>query len=225
MGKKKYRGNKKNMKKKSRKSAWPLPICVKFPGIGFPDELEIGLKYVTQVSLTGSSAPSAYVFRMNSLFDPDLTGSGTQPQLFDQLSAIYGVYCVIKAEAVIQWTNPGTTEGAYVVGVLSDQNISTQTVENLKESKYERDSQVSYAPGPNRHRMVIPEMETAQIMGQEFIRSDPNMYAGIGSNPNDQWFLIIKCAATDGSTSISVNASVKIIFTAIFKDLTSVGES
>lgn len=215
----------KNNKAAKKRSSWSKPTSLVFNGIGFPDRYSTHLRYTESVSLTGSSAPAAQVFRMNSCFDPDLTGTGTQPTYFDQLSTVYGIYCVIGALAYVEFINPSTTESFYTACVFSDQNISSLSVEALTETKYMKSNQVSYSPGPNRIKVSMPYMRTAQIMGQKEIESDANMYAGIGSNPNDQWFLIIKIAATDGVTSISGNIRVEILYHVIFKDLTSPGES
>lgn len=40
-----------------------------------------------------------YVWRLNSLYDPNLTGTGHQPAGFDQLMALYKYYAVVAAHA------------------------------------------------------------------------------------------------------------------------------
>ena len=56
---------------------------------GFPDQLVVKLKYTDQINLTNIVGYGSYVYRMNSLFDPDLTGSGHQPLGFDQYAQLY----------------------------------------------------------------------------------------------------------------------------------------
>lgn len=42
-----------------------------------------------------------WTFRLNSLYDPDYTGTGHQPRFFDQWSAIYGSYNVYKVRVKV----------------------------------------------------------------------------------------------------------------------------
>lgn len=58
--------------------------------------------------LLGEAAPAAgfvYSFRLNSLFDPDFTGTGYQPLGFDQFSALYGRYAVQRTRFSIAYAN------------------------------------------------------------------------------------------------------------------------
>lgn len=62
-----------------------------------PDMYKTTLIYSDYISLSMSVVnlyATYYTFRLNSLFDPDYSGSGHQPRGFDQLSAIYDKYVV-----------------------------------------------------------------------------------------------------------------------------------
>jgi len=54
-------------------------------------------RYITKMKYSENviSALSQYRFRLNGLFDPNLTGGGHQPHGFDQLATIYNRYRVI----------------------------------------------------------------------------------------------------------------------------------
>lgn len=52
------------------------------------------LKYTTTIAL--SSLANVHRFRLNSLFDTDLTGVGHQPYGYDQLATLYNRYRVIS---------------------------------------------------------------------------------------------------------------------------------
>jgi hypothetical protein len=47
-------------------------------------------------------------YRINSLYDPDETGSGTQPVGFDQIMALYYYYRVLRCKVKITVVNGGT---------------------------------------------------------------------------------------------------------------------
>lgn len=57
------------------------------------------LRYVDLVTLDpGAGAIASHVFRANSCFDPDNTGTGHQPLLYDEYSALYSQYRVLSSK-------------------------------------------------------------------------------------------------------------------------------
>lgn len=64
---------------------------------------------------TVGSIPTAtkHRFRLNSLYDPDQTGTGEQPYYYDQLTAIYTKYIVRSCTVELTYNNP-TTSGLWV---------------------------------------------------------------------------------------------------------------
>lgn len=72
---------------------------------GFPDKLRTRLRYCDQFQM--GTTVNQWVYRFNSLYDPDLSGVGHQPRYFDQLCAsngIYSRYRVLGAKAKITFT-------------------------------------------------------------------------------------------------------------------------
>jgi hypothetical protein len=70
----------------------------------FPPQIFTKHRYVETVTLTtgtGGILGTAQTFRLNSLYDPNLSGSGHQPYGYDEASTIYGRYCVTNVEASI----------------------------------------------------------------------------------------------------------------------------
>lgn len=75
----------------------------------FPLQYNVKLTYGVNVSIgTPGSLPtaSAYRFRLNSLYDPDVTGTGHQPYQYDQLTAMYKNYIVKACYVDITFQNP-----------------------------------------------------------------------------------------------------------------------
>lgn len=93
---------------------------------GFPDRLRTKLHYCDVINLAASAGnPGLWQFRMNSLFDPDYTGTGHQPQWFDQLSAVYAFYRVLGSKITVTFIpgNVSDTEvndkGPYICGITT----------------------------------------------------------------------------------------------------------
>lgn len=62
------------------------------------------LRYVdyTYISAATGSLASR-IYRANSLYDPDYTGTGHQPMRFDQLSALFARYIVLGSKITVTW--------------------------------------------------------------------------------------------------------------------------
>lgn len=59
-----------------------------------------------------------YNFNLNSLYDPNLTGTGHQPYGYDQMVDIYNRYRVFRVDYAISAYNTDSTTGVSVVGAL-----------------------------------------------------------------------------------------------------------
>jgi len=193
------------------------------PCVGFPDRLKCKLKYADQYGFSGAT-PAAQVFRGNSLFDPDLTGTGHQPRYYDQLTAIYGQYCVTGVKARFEVINTGA-KGLFVTACYSDSNISTYTQNQLAEQRYSCTTTIDVPTGESVAVIDLPWISISQLQGQRELESDPNNYSLISTNPVDPTFIILKMAAVDGVTSTTAEVQAEIEFTAIFKELIPPGQS
>jgi len=186
--------------------------------IGFPDRLKCLLKYSEVGTFTGSAAPSGQVFQVNSLFDPNLSGTGHQPSYFDTIKAVYGRYCVQGATVEVEIMN-GSGVGIFVASLYSDINIGADSVEQMTEARHCKNFSVGINSGMGNARNSLPYMDFRKLMGQPVLESDSNMYTDVGSTPTDVCYWIFKAVAADGSTTMSANWKATIIFDCIFKDL------
>lgn len=68
-----------------------------------PSVMHIKMPYYTQLIITGAASTEfSYGFRLNSVFDPDFTLAGVQPNYYDQMAALYFEYRVVAAD--LEWT-------------------------------------------------------------------------------------------------------------------------
>ncbi len=65
-----------------------------------PRKRRLQMRYVDQVYLNGTAAAGGrvnYIFRANSIYDPDYTGTGHQPMGHDTYAALYNHYSVRRS--------------------------------------------------------------------------------------------------------------------------------
>lgn len=80
-------------------------------GTPLPQKYLVKMKYVEEIGLVAAaSVPGVWVFRLNSIFDPDFTGTGHQPFGRDQLVDFYHRYRVFRVDMVLIITAQFTSQ-------------------------------------------------------------------------------------------------------------------
>jgi hypothetical protein len=212
-------GKKMSLSSNNNKPFGPIWTGSFMPNVGFPDRLKIRLKYVQEAQMSSSPNPSGVVMALNGLYDPYISGSGHQPNYYDQLTALYGRYCVTGSQAVVELNNVATV-AANCVAAYSDNSITTYTVENISETKYAKTRSLGQTSGaPSVQVIQMPWISTKQLQGQKEIESDDAMYASTGANPTDATLLTVKVSSVDGSTNANTWVRIILLYDCVFKDL------
>lgn len=120
--KKVYRKKKRAQRRKKRSSGAPVVIN---RGISpLAQSFWTKLKYVQRQAFTVPvSGTWDYLWRLNSIFDPDRTGTGHQPYGHDTLNTMYNRYRVWKVDYVI--TYPPNISGALQTAYVNCENGET----------------------------------------------------------------------------------------------------
>ncbi len=106
-----------NFRRRNRRKAMRNRSVIPRPMKCFPNSMKFNMRYCDNVTIPSHNAGAGpYVFRMNSIFDPDHTAVGHQPRFHDQVQAIYSKYCVIGAKAYIELLSSGTSSVAGGIG-------------------------------------------------------------------------------------------------------------
>jgi len=96
------KSNPKILKSKTTVAAARIPMTV--APSGFPSFGEGTLEYRQLVSLDAGAGSLTYnTFNLNSLYDPDQTGTGHQPCGYDSWAALYSRYLVMSADVEVQF--------------------------------------------------------------------------------------------------------------------------
>lgn len=95
---KKSKTRRRKRKRRTRRRRTRIPL-----GMPQPITKTYRLRYVAPLitlvtQATRGAGGTYYVFRGNSVYDPDYTGVGHQPHFFDQISPLYEYYQVLKVK-------------------------------------------------------------------------------------------------------------------------------
>lgn len=193
---------------------------------GFPDRLRTKLHYCDVVQLSASAgSPGLWQFRMNNMFDPDLTGTGHQPQWYDQLSAVYSYYSIVGStiKATFIPGNISDTEandkGPYICGITTvagTATFSAATYAALLEDGNSVSKVIVDKQGGNNIASLTQTYDPKRDLGLSMY--DDTLRVGTGNTPSagSLVFANLWCLDMQELAAQDVTVKVEIIYDAIF---------
>lgn len=183
------------------------------------DRTMVKLKYMERIVFTSTAGvQSSQVFRGNSLFDPNQTGTGQQPLGFDEWCNFYANYRVKGAKINVQYVSPSSTTSATQTWDVALYPALVTTIADQASAKVQ--PLVKYRMGnlgSNTIRLSS-YVSTSKMFGTNKKAIDINDDYGalINTNPVNVWFFNMCCQPCDQSTSGSIVAYVTITYYAEF---------
>lgn len=187
-GARRYRKNPYKVRSKGYASA----VVIKQPS-GLPDRLFVKLRYREQLSFAQAiGALSENVYRGNSIFDPDQSGAGGQPFLFDQWANFYSTYRVLASSIKAYSFNNGQTYNNMVVIAPSPQatTFGTTGQELIEELPYSKRRVARMGSNDAGQSYITHYMTTSKILGKKksVVQNEDNLASDTSTNPVDQWY-------------------------------------
>lgn len=192
---------------------------------------KVVLPYVEQNSFsTTLGSRGYYSYILNSCYDPNHTGAGHQPLGFDQMTPIFGRYCVIGAQIKVTFWSKDTDELLGVGIHLSEMSTPPSNITQLIEQ------------GAVTYRMISPTGGTYNngvpqtIM---YLNCSPKKFCKVaslldnndfnsstGSNPVRPIYAhLIVFQPDGGATSATVGFQIDMRQTVVFNTPTNVTQS
>jgi len=221
----------KKMKKSSIRTR-PLPHTV------YGNNLFTKLYYSDRVQLSAVSGATSVIhtWRLNSLYDTDVTSTGHQPRYFDHFCGLTGTqapyefYRVHAAKITGRFYNTNSTAAStarvcikpywitgagIAAGTFASEfdelpNVSTGFISTMYSKPYTKVSRF---------------VRMNKIFGVKDIKDDNNAQASYNSNPSKQAYCDIGVAPVDGATSANYFVDVKIVYFVEFFGLNRVAAS
>lgn len=197
----------------------------------FPNKVLIHLPYAQQLQVVCNAAsvtPSKNSFRLNSLYDPDQSGTGHQPLWFDQWTPIYNNYQVFAARFRITFINvTSMTSGAVDAPIYACYNIATDTNAGsngtLTGSSW---SAITERPGVRTKLLPLANqgggkcvmagaVNCAKAFGVNSKRynGDPDFASQVTTNPSRTLYLEVGAIPQFSGTTYAVSVQINIEIT------------
>jgi len=195
---------------------------------GMPNVRKVSMRYVEEVSLTSTSGIlTLHLFRANSVFDPNQTGTGHQPMGYDQMGTLYNHYVVLGAKITVHQLRTNTTAVlSQAIGIYLDDDTSTHTdYTGFIESK-KGQTKVSVSTNAQSGANVVRGWYSPKkFFNIKDVKDNwTRIGASVGNNPAEEAFFYLWYKTCDGSTS-ACNFLVQIDYIVEFAEPKTLGQS
>lgn len=158
--------------------------------------MALKLVYSDYRVLAAAGSQTEYVYRLNSIFDPDFTGVGGQPDGYDLWSPMYAQYRVVACDVEVM---AAALAGSALVSMApSASSGSFLSAEELAGFAHARSS-VANLSGQVAKLKYRYRMSALGGLGDASLLSESDWAAAIGGNPNQTQYLHV-AAETSGTT-------------------------
>jgi len=211
-----------------RKRVMGIPVQVRVGRQAIPKQLMNTLTYCENINRSVVSGISAnYQFSCNGLFDPNITGTGRQPMYFDQLSALYNHYTVLRSRISVTWSviNTLANGGSPINCTLYVDDDTDSGTSNAADSAAERPSAKTgvFVPAAQGTKTLWSSWDAAQTFGPS-PQGNSQLIGTSASNPTEQSYFTIVSFFPAGDT-ITMALRVKIDYDVVWDEPTTVAPS
>lgn len=189
-----------------------------YKGSGFPMQLTMTHRYNEQVRVANvAGSMGIYVLSTNGMYDPNITGSGSQPYYFDQLTNLYNDYVVVKSKIrVVLCPDAPVDEKTFLWGVSVAEApvVGAANVRKLGE----RPGNAKVLMGHTRGypvQEITAHWNASDSIGGKATNQDDLMGDWV-NNPVTQNYFIISFQPVDPAVSIRVSIFAEVEYTAVW---------
>lgn len=215
-------------RRKAFRTSRPNAIVSKSSPI--PDRFFTRLRYSELYAQTygGLAVPSIYQWRLQSIFDPNLTGVGHQPLGHDQFQLLYNRYRVYGVRYKITFVNQETTRHYDIAILLRPNTVTPTKVETILEGPYCQRGVLGVEGSGQAVRTFSGYCSNPKILGitKNAYKNDDQNQALIGANSTVAGPILSTVISNQntGDTG-TVNVRVELTYYVEFFDRKSLSES
>lgn len=220
---KKYRRKRTTRRKNNRGMTKWYPRRNYLPLSGFPQRKMVKLRYAEVFALNpAASSVATYVFRANSVYDPNFTVTGHQPLGFDQWAAIYNRYTVLGSKITLS-PSPADLTNVYPVQygvILSDDSadIASLTSTEILEGKYgsDRPKQIGTDLLTPKNPRAVKKFSAKKFFGTKDVLGGAAYGASVTANPSQDAYFHCYSQSIGSTDGASLNFTAIVDYIVMF---------
>jgi len=188
----------------------------------FPKQLFNTVKYAELISSNLVAGLLTRVFCTNGLFDPYTTGTGRQPLYFDQLTAVYDHYTVLRSRAKFTWAGNVTTPILFSCYIEDD----AATVANAADAMDRIGVQTKFVvPSYGATECTLYSKWSALEAFGPGTQADTSMQGSVTANPTENQFFVFQAYEAFAGVSTVSQLSVEIEYDVVWDEFVTVQPS
>jgi len=189
-------------------------------GTGIPERVRTTLTYSDLFSINPGTPRGNYIFRGNSVYDPDYTTTGHQPRYFDQYMGMYERFRVLSSTLHVEGLSQAGDSGAVFVVVPDTNPMNFTAFYEAAECPRSRTS--ALLPIAARYPQKLTHKATTHdLLGLSVAEQWDEDYSGtISANPQKLWYWNVfgSSAEPTGSYNVCIYFRVTIYYEVLFYD-------
>lgn len=195
-------------------------------GTTIPDTTVVRLKYCDDIKITVAAAGSNYLFRSNSIYDPDNSATGHQPLGHDQWASFYQRYIVTNSKITVTFKQFASGAGQTNVGVCLIANVG-DTVTNPNDFMENNRTSFGYITEERPIQVISKKFDANKFFGLTNVVDELSCGAAFGSNPVDEAFFQLKMwsADTTSTSTRTVLLNVTLTYDCVLRERKNIGGS
>jgi len=205
------------------KKKTPIYTAVKgkFGAQAFPKQLNNTVRYVDWLAVPLTGGLGYWQMSCNGLYDPNITGTGSQPAYFDQLKAIYNHYTVLRSKAKFTCISPVNTTTLITLYIDDDASINTSP---YKSSMLETAHSLMANTTVSGPIVLYNTWDAVKYFGPNPQAND-NLQGTSSSNPTEQSYYTLVLGDVAATTGQNVSVLVEIEYYVVWDELVNIPDS
>ncbi len=198
----------------------------------FPPQIRRRLKYADLFQLATAASTGNFGaeqrFRVNSLYDPDYSGTGHQPYGYDQISNLYNKYRVDRVWFKIIFTTPGSAADVLCAASISPGTSAALATFAPAVPLEWPNTMVGHLSSSGERKVVLTgTIDLAVLCGvpRHKYESEDSYSAAVGANPSQVALLSFAVASFSGSASQATSVLCELEYDAVLYERVILGQS
>lgn len=177
------------------------------------------------LSVPNTGLAAGYVFAANGLYDPDITGTGSQPMGFDQMMIFYEHYTVTRCTLIATFRNTGTLIAPGIsIAAKADTTLQTDPY-SIMEQGNSLSSTLNIGTAANGLKELRMNLDVKRFLGIDDLMDSSVARGDIASNPAEGLFFHLSAWSLDAASAGTVSVAIRLEYHAVFTELRIINRS
>jgi len=150
-----------------------------------------------------------YLFRCNSVYDPDATGTGTSCLYFTQLAALYDHYTVVSSTICVEPCATNTNTNTIICLYKDDDSTVSTTLQNALQRPGSTSASCNF--NVSKCNKLYSKWSAAQTFGNTTPWTDDELQGTASTNPAEETYYVIT-AEDQAAATFTLQYNVKITY-------------